>query len=252
MPRAPNLISFSQTSPYMTTHALQLLIVEDDMHLGYLLMELLSSEDYAVQWRRDALSALKLLEQDHFDLCLLDIAMPGMDGFNLAKNIRSHYPGLPFLFLTARLLKEDKMKGYELGAEDYITKPFDEEELLCKIKVILRRKETALPAGSQVATQYQLGGYTFSHERQELRFGESVRRLTEKESEVLLLLCQHQNRILKRDDAVELIYGKRDYFLGRSFDVFISRLRKMLSDDPAVSIENVYKVGFILNVNATV
>ncbi len=223
-----------------------ILLVEDDLNLGLLLMDYLESEGLRVAWRRDAASGLLQAKRQSFDLCILDVMMPGMDGFSLAKNLRSQFPNLPFLFLTARLLKEDKLKGYSLGAEDYITKPFDEAELLCKIKVILRR--TVVSTTDTVPATMQIGQYHFDFSRQELRLGEQTVRLTEKENAVLSLLCQYQNRILRREEAVEKIYGKYDYFLGRSFDVFISRLRKMLREDPQVSIDNVFRVGFILNV----
>ncbi|MCB9315935.1 MAG: response regulator transcription factor [Lewinellaceae bacterium] len=223
----------------------RILLVEDDLNLGLLLMDYLESEGLQVTWRRDALSGLQQVKRQPFDLCILDVMMAGMDGFSLAKNLRSQYPKLPFLFLTARMLKEDRLKGYALGAEDYLTKPFDEEELLCKIRVILRRTaETAAPTEKTI----QIGRFIFNPSRQELRIDARTIRLTEKENAVLRLLSQHQNRILRRDEAVEKIYGKYDYFLGRSFDVFISRLRKLLKADPNVSIENVFKVGFILNV----
>lgn len=223
-----------------------ILLVEDDLNLGLLLMDFLETEGLRVSWKRDALSALQQARRQAFDLCILDVMMPGMDGFSLAKNLREQFAGLPFLFLTARLLREDKLKGYALGAEDYLTKPFDESELLCKIKVILRR--TAQVSEDAQPAVHPIGRYYFDFSRQELRLGEQCMRLTEKENDVLRLLCQHQNRILRREEAVEKIYGKYDYFLGRSFDVFISRLRKMLKDDPRVSIENVFRVGFILNV----
>ncbi|MEM1215900.1 MAG: response regulator transcription factor, partial [Bacteroidota bacterium] len=221
-----------------------ILIVEDDLNLGFLLMEYLQLEGMRVTWRKDALSGLQALQQQCYDLAVLDVMMPGMDGFNLAKQIRGRYPSMPFLFLTARLLKADKLKGYRLGAEDYLTKPFDEEELLCKINVILRRQalERAAPPAPTAPEAFDIGQYHFNYSRQEISLGEQTRRLTEKESEVLLLLCRNRNRILKRDQAVKEIYGKEDYFLGRSFDVFISRLRKILREDPTVSIENVYKV----------
>lgn len=224
----------------------RILLVEDDMNLGFLLMDFLESEGFELKWCRDALSGLQQLKTQTYDLGILDIMMPGMDGFNLARHIRQSYPKLPFLFLTARLLKSDKLKAYEIGAEDYLTKPFDEQELLCKIRVILRRYEQ--DSAEQFPTQFQLGAYFFDYERQELCYQEESRRLTEKENEVLWLLCRHKNRILKREEAVEAIYGKNDYFLGRSFDVFISRLRKLLRHDQQVSIENVFRVGFILNV----
>lgn len=224
----------------------RILLVEDDMNLGFLLMDFLESEGFELKWCRDALSGLQQLRSQHYDLAMLDVMMPGMDGFNLAKHLRASYPKLPFLFLTARLLKSDKLKAYELGAEDYLTKPFDEQELLCKIRVILRRHQLEDPG--QFPTRFQLGAYFFDYERQELCYREESLRLTEKENEVLWLLCRHKNRILKREEAVEAIYGKSDYFLGRSFDVFISRLRKLLRHDQQVSIENVFRVGFILNV----
>ncbi|MCB0610810.1 MAG: response regulator transcription factor [Lewinellaceae bacterium] len=223
----------------------QILLVEDDMNLGMLLMDFLESEGFMVVWRNDAVSGLQQLKRQPFDLGILDIMMPGMDGFNLARNIRDQYPTLPFIFLTARLLREDKLKGYAIGAEDYLTKPFDEEELLCKVKVILRRKQAS--TALQVDAECAIGRYLFDFSRQELRLNSDIARLTEKESEVLHLLCKYRNRILRREDAVKAIYGKYDYFLGRSFDVFISRLRKRLKDDPDVSIDNVFKVGFIFN-----
>jgi DNA-binding response OmpR family regulator len=224
----------------------RILLVEDDLNLGLLLMDYLESEGLQVCWRRDGLSGLQQARRQPFDLCILDVMMPGMDGFRLAKNLREQHPFLPFLFLTARLLKEDKMKGYALGAEDYLTKPFDETELLCKINVVLRRTAQYSPAPELKSVQ--IGRYHFDPARQELRIAEQTTRLTEKENAVLDLLCRHQNRILRREEAVEKIYGKYDYFLGRSFDVFISRLRKLLKDDPEVSIDNVFRVGFILNV----
>lgn len=223
-----------------------ILLVEDDLNLGLLLMDFLELEGLRVTWRRDGLTALQQVRRQSYDLCLLDVMMPGMDGFSLAKNLKNQFPNLPFLFITARTLQEDKLKGYALGAEDYITKPFDESELLCKIKVILRRTATGIQEVQQEVVL--IGNYSFDVQRQELRLGDYCVRLTEKENEVLHLLTQHQNRILRREEAVARIYGKYDYFLGRSFDVFISHLRKKLKDDPQVSIENVFKVGFILNV----
>ena len=224
----------------------KILLVEDDLSLGFLLLEFLESEHFDVKLARDGVSGLNRFKQESFDLCILDIMMPNMSGFTLAEKIRKENPFIPFLFLTARLRKEDKLRGYALGAEDYITKPFDEEELLCKITVILRRVSQYV--SPQIPTQFTLGDYSFDYTRQELSFRGDARRITEKENEILRLLCLHKNQILRREEAVEKIYGKKDYFLGRSFDVFISRIRKMLKQDPRISIENVFKVGFILNV----
>ena len=172
--------------------------------------------------------------------------MPKMDGFFVAKTFKNKGIEIPIIFLTAKSLKEDILNGYALGAEDYVTKPFDEEELLCKIKVILRRYKQDPFANAQPC--HKIGRYSYNYDRQELTFDNNIHRLTEKENEVLRLLCHHKNRILKREDAIKHIYGRADYFLGRSFDVYISRLRKLLKHDAEIEIQNVFKVGFILNV----
>jgi len=222
----------------------KVLIVEDDINLGFLLLEYLESENFKVKLCRDGISGLESYRQQNYDICILDVMLPEMDGFNLARKMKKENKEVPFLFLTARSMKEDKLQGFAVGAEDFVTKPFDEEELLCRLKVILRRHQEEEP----VKTQFQIGDYFFDYSRQELSYKNAPRRITEKENEVLRLLCLHKNQILRRDEAVELIYGKRDYFLGRSFDVFISKIRKLLKDDPRICIENVFKVGFILNV----
>jgi DNA-binding response OmpR family regulator len=221
-----------------------ILVVEDDQSLGFLLTQLLEEANYQVKLCTNGADAWQTILEENFDVCILDVMMPKMDGLQLAKRIRQHNADLPFIFLTARSMKADKMKGYEIGAEDYITKPFDEDELLWKINVILRRRES--PVATE--TKFQIGDYFFDYSLQELQYKDTAHRLTEKESDILRLLCLHKNQILRREDAVEQIYGKWDYFLGRSFDVFISRLRKLLSQDKRIKIENVFKVGFILKV----
>lgn len=225
-----------------------ILLVEDDLSLGFLLVEYLESEGYQVKLCKDGSSAWKTFQRQVFDLCILDVMLPKMDGFTLAQKIRSQNEQIPFLFLTARSLKQDKLRGFSLGAEDFITKPFDEEELLCRLQVILRRNAKGEEQPISYPKQFKIGDYFFDYERQELYFNDKVQRITEKENEVLRLLCIHQNKILRRTEAVQQIYGESDYFLGRSFDVFISRIRKLLKKDPRVQIENVFKVGFILNV----
>ncbi len=229
----------------MSTNKGNILVVEDDLNLGFLLMELLQDEGYRVRIGREGKSGLELLKREVYDLCIFDVMMPKMDGYNLSKHLKDIQPSTPFLFLTAKTLKEDKIKGYDLGAEDYIVKPFDEEELLCKINVILRRRKSS--GKSQIQKEHTIGEYNFNSERMELTYGDNTIRITEKENKVLQLLCLHKNRILRREHAVEKIYGKYDYFLGRSFDVYISRIRKLLRQDPQISIDNVFKVGFILN-----
>lgn len=226
----------------------RILVVEDDLNLGFLLLNFLETEDLKVKLCKDGMSALQVLEKDHFDLCLIDVMMPKLDGFALAKTMRKKGVEIPFIFITAKSMKEDRIEGYSIGAEDYITKPFDEDELMCKIKVILRR--FAKDPYENAPSQFNLGSFNFDYSRQELNIAEKVHRLTEKENEVLRLLCLNENKILKREDAVFHIYGKKDYFLGRSFDVYISRLRKLLAKDPKVEIQNIYKVGFMLNVSS--
>lgn len=227
-------------------HKANLLLVEDDLHLGFLLMEMLQDDGYRVRVAKDGVSALEHLKKENFDVCLLDVMMPKLDGFGVARHIKNLYPNTPFLFVTARMLKDDKLKGYDLGAEDYIIKPFDEQELLCKLNVVLRRKKSTQKI--EEPTTFEIGSYLFDFDRMELKYGDEIIRITEKESKVLKQLCLYKNRILRRDDAVEMIYGKKDYFHGRSFDVFISKLRKHLSKDSSISIDNVFKVGFILNI----
>lgn len=222
-----------------------ILLVEDDLNLGFLLLDFLESANYRVKLCRDGMAGLEIISKQHFDLCLFDVMMPKLDGFALAKTMQKKGVTTPFIFITAKTMKEDILKGYDIGAQDYISKPFDEEELLCKIKVILKR--TCRDEYEGQPFEFNLGKFVFNYQRQELIDGQKTHRLTEKENEVLRLLCLHKNRVLKREEAVEKIYGKKDYFLGRSFDVYISRLRKLLAAENSLEIQNIYKVGFMLN-----
>ncbi len=224
----------------------KILVVEDDLNLGFLLVDLLESENFYVKLCKDGLAGLKYAEKEIYDLCILDVMMPKMDGFSLAQNLRNKGHETPFIFLTAKSMIEDKLKGYDIGAEDYIAKPFHHEELLCKINVILKRyckKNIA-----EYIPTFCIGDYTFKYDTQELIYQNDAIRLTQKENEILRLLCINKNKILKREEAVLEIYGKKDYFLGRSFDVFISKIRKLLKNDPRIKIETVFKVGFVLKV----
>ena len=222
----------------------KILLVEDDAQIGLLLMDYFADPKYQMIWKRDGLSALDAVTKQMFDVCLLDVNMPGMDGFSLAKQIKNRFSELPFIFITARSLKEDKLKGYQLGAEDYILKPFDPDELECKMDVILRRTNHR----ASTPDQYKLGSYVFNTKQMELVSTHNTVKLTEKENLILQMFCNQINSVIRREDAVKQVYGKFDYFLGRSIDVFITRLRKLLKDDPGVKIENIYKVGFMLRV----
>lgn len=223
-----------------------ILLAEDDLHLGRLLTEYLEGEGFDITLCRDGEEALRAITTYPFQLCLLDVMMPKMDGFTLARRIRLHDPALPLLFITARSLKEDKLKGYGLGADDYITKPFDEEELLCRIRAILRR--TAAPGTTARQRILTIGEYVLDVENQLLTRGGKSRRMTEKESLVLEYLAHHRNHLVRREVLLKELWGENDYFLGRSLDVFITKIRKYLKDDPMLIIENVFGVGFIFNV----
>jgi DNA-binding response OmpR family regulator len=224
----------------------RILLAEDDLNLGMLLVDYLEAEGFDIKLCKDGALALKSLQTSVYDLCMLDIMMPKMDGFSLAKEIRLKDGKIPILFITAKSLKEDKLKGYALGADDYITKPFDEEELLWKIKALIRR----IPAKETDNTneiQY-MGQYSFNFKNQSLGINGKTRRITEKESVILNYLSLHRNQVIKREDMLNELWGDDDYFLGRSLDVFITKIRKYLKDDPNLNIENVFKVGFIFNV----
>jgi DNA-binding response OmpR family regulator len=222
-----------------------ILLAEDDHQLGTLLTEYLQGEGFDVNLCRDGHSALSAFREQPFQLCLLDIMLPGMDGFTLAEQIRKNNPETPVIFLTARSMKEDKLKGYDLGADDYITKPFDADELVWKIKAVLRRK--ALSSINENSLLVSIGLYRFDFENQSLTIDGKVKRVTEKENEILRYLSDNRNKVIKREDLLKTLWGDDDYFLGRSLDVFITKIRKYLKDDPALSIENVFGVGFIFN-----
>lgn len=226
----------------------KILLAEDDLHLGNLLSDYLQSEGFAVSLYRDGAAALQALESTEFDLCLLDVMMPLLDGFSLARAIRSKDKRIPVIFITAKSLKEDKLKGYEIGADDYIIKPFDEEELLWKIKAFLRHAND--PHAKSETAVIAIGRYTFDFQNQLLTFKDQSRRITEKESEILQYLQLHRNKVIKREELLNALWGENDYFLGRSLDVFITKIRKYLKEDNRISIENVFGVGFVFNVKS--
>ena len=222
-----------------------ILLAEDDHHLGLLLKDYLQAEGFLVNLFRDGEAALQALENTKFDLCLLDVMMPKLDGFGLARAIRNKDKKIPVIFITAKSMKDDKLKGYEIGADDYITKPFDEEELVWKIKAFLRRVDAS--AELTIADEVMVGAYQFQFKNQLLSLKGESRRITEKESEILRYLYFHRNKVIKREEMLVALWGTNDYFLGRSLDVFITKIRKYLKDDPSVKIENVFGVGFVFN-----
>jgi len=230
----------------MSKEKLKILLAEDDLNLGFLLVDYLDAEGFDVKLCKDGEMALKAFQGSPFDLCLLDVMMPKIDGFTLANTIRLVDKKIPIIFITARSQKEDKLKGYDLGADDYITKPFDEEELLWKIRAVIRRMPE-FNTDSKNET-LSIGKYNFDFYKQSLVIDGSSRRITVKESEILRYLSDNRNKIIKREEMLVALWGKNDYFYGRSLDVFITKIRKYLKEDPVLSVENVFSVGFIFNV----
>lgn len=230
----------------MSKERLKILLAEDDLNLGVLLVDYLETEGFDVKLCKDGDLALKAFQGNTFDLCLLDVMMPKLDGFSLAKGIRTKNKKVPVIFITARSLKEDKLRGYDLDADDYITKPFDEEELLWKIKAVIRR----IPQNkTEIRIELiSIGNYVFDFNNQSLSINGKTKRITEKESDILKYLSDQRNVVIKREVMLKELWGENDYFFGRSLDVFITKMRKYLKEDPDLSIENVFRVGFIFNV----
>jgi len=225
-----------------------ILLVEDDNNLAFVLTDYLSMSGYKVEHAENGVAGLELFKNGKFDICILDVMMPLKDGFTLAEEIRVINEVVPVIFLTAKTMKEDKIKGFKTGGDDYITKPFSTEELSLRIEAILRRTRYSLLDGEQESV-YKLGKYSFDYSNQVLDGPSGEKRLTKKEAEVLRLLCINMNKILRREIALKMIWGEDDYFMGRSMDVYITKLRKFLSDDPNVSITNIHRTGFMLEVN---
>lgn len=222
----------------------KILLAEDDSNLGALLRTYLSAKNYDTTLAMNGKSALKAFSSETYDLCILDIMMPEMDGLVLAKSIRNINPSMPIIFLTAKNQKEDIIEGFKTGADDYITKPFSMEELLYRIEAILRRTNSSFALKTEDV--YRIGNYTFDHKRQLLTHGDQTTTLTTKESELLKLLCRHKNEILERNYALRSIWIDDNYFNARSMDVYITRLRKYLKKDPSVKILNIHGRGYRL------
>ncbi len=223
----------------------RILLAEDDKNLGYVLHEYLEMNDFEVTLTKDGEEAIKVFQKGNFDLCILDVMMPKHDGFFVAEQIKKVDEQIPVIFLTARALKVDKLKGFRIGADDYIVKPVDEEELMARINAIVKRSRLSSRTN---ATTYKIGKYSFDYENQQLIIAETKRTITTKEADVLRALCDCQGKILDRKTTLKTLWGENDYFSRRSMDVFISKLRKYLSDDPSVKIRNVHGKGFVLEV----
>lgn len=223
----------------------KILLAEDDTNLGMVLKNYLELNDYDVELCRDGILALAAFRRDKFDICLLDIMMPNMDGFKLAEEIRDVDPDIPLFFLSAKTMKEDIIQGYKLGADDYISKPFDSELLLLKIKAILKRNQE-LNNKEEEQFEFRIGQYQFNSRLRTLTKGGESHTLSPKENELLHMLCEHKNDLLPREVALKKIWGSDTYFNGRSMDVYIAKLRKYLKDDSNIEIVNIHGNGFRL------
>ena len=223
------------------------LLVEDDQNLGFVIQDALKRKGFAVHLCRDGKEGLKQFNEHAYDLCVLDVMLPQKDGFSLAEDIRSINAEVPIVFLTAKSQTEDRIAGFKAGGDDYLTKPFSHEELILRIEAILRRTH-GRQEDPRNRERFELGDYTFDHRNLTLSHPSEERKLTKKEAEVLRLLCMHQDQVLPRELVLNMVWGDDTYFLGRSLDVFISRLRKYLKMDQNVRIVNVHGVGFKLQV----
>lgn len=220
----------------------EILLVEDNPTLGYALKEYLQMQKMQVRLCEDGEKGEKVFRQQRFDLCIIDVMLPRQDGFALARKIRQLNPKMPFIFLTARSMKVDKLKGFHLGADDYIVKPVDEEELVARIRAVLRRAADTAPG----PTDDSLGIFSIDWNRRLLLTEGQEKQLTQREASLLKMLVDSKHQLLRREVALKSLWGKNDYFNRRSMDVHIARLRKYLKDDPGLSIVNIHGKGFIL------
>jgi len=225
-----------------------ILLVEDDTDYASILKQYLEISGFAVTWANNGGEALSLIQEITPDIFVLDVMMPVMDGFTLAENLVSLYPDIPSIFLTAKGLKEDKIKGLGLGADDYVVKPFEADELILRINNILKRVRKS-PAATQDKKQLPIGSYIFDRENFTLKHNDSIQRITEREAALIYYLYNNRNRLLKREDILREVWGNDDFFSGRSMDVFISRLRKYFIDDPDITISGIRGLGLEFNIN---
>ena len=224
----------------------KILLVEDDPNFGTVLKDYLALNDYNVTHAKDGIEGLIMFKNNDFDLCILDVMMPRKDGFSLAQDIRSKNKEIPIIFLTAKTLKEDVLRGYQVGADDYLNKPFDSEVLLFKIKAILQRKESDTSAEDE-QFEFEIGSFFFNSKLRHLSVGENEpQKLSPKESKLLKMLALHKNDLMPRELALTKIWRDDNYFTSRSMDVYITKLRKYLKLDESVEILNIHGEGFRL------
>ena len=224
----------------------KILVVEDDENLGFVISDLLELKGFEVSWSKDGIDGLKEFGLNEPHLCVIDIMMPKKDGFTLIQEIKEINPKVPVIFLTARSMEEDRVRGFELGADDYVTKPFSNAEFILRVEAVLKRCYSK--AESNGNGQVSIGKYQFTPRESKLELNGTTKKLTQRECEILQMLSKQINATIKRETILNVVWGNDDYFSGRSLDVFIAKLRKYLADDPNVSIENIHGVGFRLAV----
>lgn len=225
-----------------------ILLAEDDETLGYLLKEYLSTQDFEVNWVKDGAKALHFFNERQYALTILDVMMPALDGFTVAELIRAKNPNHPIIFLTAKSMHKDVERGFKAGADDYIKKPVNEEELVARIQAVIKRSAqgNVSSTGTQSFEVYQIGRYIFDSKKYILKYEEEDRTLTEMESNLLELLCENKNSLVQREAVLQKLWGRKDFLARKSMDVFISRLRKYLAKDKSIRIVNVHGSGFVL------
>ena len=227
---------------------IKIILVEDDVNMGFLLVDFLEANGFEVKLYRDGLSGLTGFQTYTFDFCILDLMLPKIDGFTLAEKIKELNSNVPVIILSARSLREDKIKGFRTGVDDYITKPFDEEELLYRIRAILNRVRLSVEKGNS-NDLVRIGKFEFDSKNQLLIFGNTEQRLTLKETKILRLLISAHNNLVRREEIMIEVWGESDYYTGRSLDVFISKIRGYLKNDTRISIITIPTVGYILGSN---
>ena len=219
----------------------QILLAEDDLDFGSILQQYLQLHSFQVTWAKNGVEAFEIFQKNNFEICVLDVKMPKLDGFSLAEKIIVLQPETPFVFLTARNQKEDKIKGLRLGADDYIVKPFEVDELILRLQNILKRSQKTTIKQQQIIIE--IGSYNFDTQTLLLMHKKKTQRVTEKESLLLQFLYKNKNQLVKREEILKAVWGNDDFFSGRSMDVFISRLRKYFIEDPSIKIESIRGVG---------
>ena len=222
----------------------KILYVEDDVNLGFVTKDNLTKKGYDITLCEDGLTAAQTFQKQKFDLCILDVMLPKIDGFALAQKFRDKDKNVPILFLTAKAMLEDKLQGFKLGGDDYITKPFSIDELVLKIEVFLKRSKVFTESAGMEKNTYDIAAYVFDFKELTLTNGKNTYTLSIREAELLRMLTINRNQVVRRESILHQVWGEDNYYIGRSLDVFVSRLRKMFADEPNVEIENVRGVGF--------